>query len=175
MSDNSIVPKVNKLLTAVVIISLIGLFLTAYLTYMHYVAEARSFCTVDETFNCDIVNSSEWASVDLGFVVIPTALLGFGTYLLFLVLSFGVIKDWKFQKIHKVLRRGNIITLMRWICIIGFLISLYLTYVEAFVLKAYCFLCLTHQVLILAILVIFIVIKGMVDKQKNEGKICEFC
>lgn len=174
-NEKSIIPLVNKLLTAIAVLSALALPVTGYLIYMHYAPEATDFCTVNETINCDIVNKSQWSYVDLGFTQIPVAIPGFLTYVILLAGSAGLIMNWNFRGIHKVLRPGVILTALRCLAVFGTLFSLYLTYIEAFVLHAWCMFCVAHQILIFAIMVLFFVIKIRTDGQKKGGKLCEFC
>ncbi len=175
MTEKSIVPIVNKLLAAAAVLAFLALPVTGYLTYMHYAPEASDFCTINETINCDIVNKSQWSYLDLGFAEIPVAIMGFMTYLVLFIVPIGLIANWPFQKIHKIFRRGVVIMLLRWLAVVGTLFSLYLTYIEAFVLHAWCVFCVAQQILILAIAVLFFVIKSNTENQKKDGKLCEFC
>ena len=175
MAKGSIIPKMNKLLIAVTIISFIAMLFTAYLTYLHYVPGAAGFCEIGEGLSCDVVNQSPWSTIDLGFVEIPVSILGFLTYLIFFVMTIGCVRNWKFQKFHKWCRQGNILKLLTWLSVVGFIFSLYLTYIEAFVLKTWCILCVTQQILIFIIMILFFVMRGIVKGQKKEGDMCEFC
>lgn len=166
---------VNKLLLGVVGLSILGMFTTAYLVYIHYQPEAGSFCTINETINCDIVNKSEWSYFDLGFIEIPVSILGFLTYLIIGGGALMVVKKVKFQKIHSFLREGNVLRLLRYFAIFAFVFSLYLTYIEAFVLEAWCLLCVTHQFVIAIIAGLFYYMNSIIKNNKKSGKVCEFC
>ena len=170
-----IAPKVNKLLTAVAVLSFIALFVTAYLVYLHFEPAASEFCELGEGFSCDIVNKSPWSVLTIGSIEIPVAILGFVTYVILFLGSLGVLKKWKFQKIHSWLRSGNVIKLLSWLSYVGLLFSLYLTYIEAFKLKTYCIFCLAQQSIILVIAILFLVINSAIQKSKKESKVCEFC
>lgn len=58
--------------------SLMGAGVSSYLTVSHYAAQsgAASVCNINETFNCDVVNTSQYS--ELGGI--PIALLGLGFY-----------------------------------------------------------------------------------------------
>lgn len=175
MTDKSISPKINKLLFGVAVLAFLAMPVTGYLIYMHYAPEAAEFCTISDTLNCDIVNKSQWSYLDVGFTEIPVAIMGFATYLIFFVVSLGLIAKWPFQRIHKVFRPGIVIMLLRWLSVVGMIFSLYLTYIEAFVLLTWCVFCIAQQILILGIMVLFFVIKYFTDDQKKDGVMCEFC
>lgn len=108
---------------------------TAYLTYLHYKPSASSVCNFGEQFNCDIVNKSTYAEL----FGVPVALLGLATYVLLLIFSLrGLKKDQS--------------TFIPWVFAFvggGVLFTLYLTGVEAFILRAWCLFCLIQQILIL--------------------------
>lgn len=54
------------------VLTLLGLALSAYLTYEHFTASATLACPLGETFNCAKVTQSQWAYL----FGIPVALLG---------------------------------------------------------------------------------------------------
>ncbi len=146
----------NKQLWIVVISALLALPVTGYLIYMHYAPEASDFCEINDTLNCDIVNKSQWSYIDLGFVDVPVAIMGFVTYLIFFVVGIGLLRSWKFENVWKGLNRNVVIMLLRWLAVVGFLFSLYLTYIEAFVLQAWCVFCIAQQILIFIIMVMML-------------------
>lgn len=170
-----ITPKVHKVLTIIAALSFIAMGVTAYLTYLHFEPTASDFCNFSDQWNCDIVNKSEWSVINLGFVEIPVAIMGFGTYLFLFLGSLGVVKKWRFQKIHSWFRPGHVINVMRYFTYIGVVFTLYLTYIETFKLQTYCIFCVIQQILILIIAVLFVTINVWVQKTKREGKVCEFC
>lgn len=122
-----------------------GMLVTAYLTYQHYADPGGAFCNVNQYVSCDIVNQSVYAEI----FGIPVAILGFLAYATILVMAIGAWKGWHPQSI---IRFGTFFTGL------GFLFSLYLTYIEFFVLRALCIFCLTQQIIILIIFIIFFAI-----------------
>lgn len=175
MTEDSIAPIIRKLLVAITVLALLALIDSAYLTYSHYAPEAAEFCTINNKFDCQTVNSSIWSRIDLGFVKIPVAALAVGFYGFLAVVSFGLIKKWRFQKIHKILRDGIVLKILHYFTILGVIFSSYLTYIEAFKLETFCLLCLLQTLLILCIMILFFVIGSYVNAQKEEGIKCEFC
>ncbi|MBI2485154.1 vitamin K epoxide reductase family protein [Candidatus Uhrbacteria bacterium] len=125
----------RRLLSVIIAVALIGLGISVY-SYLHnqYVVTG-TFCNLNETVNCDLVNRSAYAK----FFGIPVAGLGFIGYLFLLA---GALVKW----------RAPADRFASWFLIAtsaaGFLFSLYLTGVEAFVLRAWCVLCITSQILI---------------------------
>lgn len=147
--------KARKLLTAVVVFSILAIGVTAYLTYLHFEPTASEFCNLSEKFNCDIVNKSIWSRIDLGFVEVPVSILGLLYYVTVLIVTIGLLKKWKFEKILKWLEPKNVIRILLLMTFLGVIFSLYLTYIEAFKLETYCIFCLSQQVIILILLGLF--------------------
>lgn len=175
MTEDSIAPKIRKLLIAIAVLAFLALLDSAYLTYAHYAPEAAEFCTINNKFDCQTVNTSIWSIIDLGTIEIPIAAMAVGFYGFLMIVSFGLARKWKFQKIHKMLRDGIVIKILHYLTILGVIFSLYLTYIEAFKLYTFCLLCLLQMLLILAIMILFFVIGSVVKSQKKEGVKCEFC
>lgn len=123
----------------ITIASLLGILVTAYLLYQHFKPAGSTFCNVSEFVSCDVVNKSKYAEI-LG---IPFALIGFMAYsMLFIATRFE-------EKIHS----HNLVPHLALFAGTGVAISLYLTYVEFFILYAICILCLTQQILIIIIFI----------------------
>lgn len=165
-------PKVNKLLTAVGVLSLIAMGITGYLTYLKFAPTDSSFCVLGG--DCDIVNASQWSYFP--FTEIPVSILGLGTYLLFFVFSIVLIKKMvNWRKIHSKLNELLVLNALRYLSIIGVLFSLWLTYVEAFILQAWCEYCVTQQIIIILIMLLFFKINSVIKADTKEKKVCEFC
>lgn len=167
--------KIHGLLKWVAGLSVIGMADAAYLTYLHFEPDASDFCNFSEKWNCDIVNKSIYSTLNIGPVEIPVAILGFCAFLLIGVVSLGVVKKFRFQKIQKSLRDGVVLKLLRYFSIIAFLFSLYLTYVEAFKLMTFCLFCVISQTTILLIMLLFFRMNHIIKNNKKDAKACEFC
>lgn len=128
----------KKYITLLRALSFLGMLVTAYLTYQHFAYPGGKFCNVNDYVSCDIVNKSIYAEI----FGVPVAILGLIAYTFFFLLSFrltpGLFKYGAFAA-------G-----------LGLLFSLYLTLVEFFVLNAVCIFCVTQQILILFIFLIFL-------------------
>lgn len=129
------------------ILSFFGLFVTAYLTYQHFSAPNTSFCNVSAIINCDVVNKSTYSEL----FGIPVAILGFFTYALLFLGSFGLLRGWNWHHLSTKLSAHLVLSALKFIAAIGLAFSFYLTIVEFFVLQAVCIFCLTQQFLILGI------------------------
>jgi len=122
----------------IIVLSFLGVLLSGYSLYAHYSPYPSTICNFSETFSCDAVNKSEYAEL----AGIPVALVGLGGYALLALLALGVLKGKTFHKD------------LCWFSLVGFLFSLYLTYLEAFVIHTWCPLCLLSQAVIFGILVL---------------------
>ncbi|PYX61173.1 MAG: hypothetical protein DMG76_00095 [Acidobacteria bacterium] len=125
----------RSLLVGIAILSLAGMIVSSISLERHYAKSATAYCEFGEKFNCDIVNRSEYSSV----AGIPVSLIGVAGYGLLLTLS--------------TLCRSRPETPTRLLMAAagGLVFALYLTYIEAYVLTAWCILCLTSLALIASI------------------------
>jgi len=105
----------------------VGVLVSGLALEQHYRRDSSSFCNINATFNCDVVNRSAYASI----AGIPVALIGLFAYLLMMGLAI-------FQK-----KKAETPALLLLLSSAGLVFSVYLTYVEAEVLRAWCLLCLT--------------------------------
>jgi uncharacterized membrane protein len=115
----------NKLLIAMMIVALAGLADASYLTVKHYTGSAIG-CTIFH--GCDQVTTSKYSVV----AGVPVALFGALYYLVMLILLTAGLTTGQQTTIKWV-------ALLTWA---GLLASLYLLYLQAFVLHAYCIYCL---------------------------------
>ena len=118
---------------AKLVLTIIGVFITGYI----FISEAfntDTICPRNATFNCDLVQHSIYSKIG----PIPIIYLGFGAYLVILAILL-------FQKRVPLLQqRGKMIVFA--LTLFGFLFSAYLTYIEAFVLQAWCIWCLSSAI-----------------------------
>lgn len=124
----------RRLMVVVAVIALAGVAVSSFSLYHHFNRSKTSFCDIGESFNCDLVNRSVYSTV-LG---VPAALIGILGYLLILGLATVYREKAETPAILVIVSAGGL----------GF--ALYLTYLEAYVLRAWCILCLTSLALIFA-------------------------
>lgn len=105
-----------------------GIVAALYGLKQHFAEVGTSACNVSQTFNCDIVNKGEYSEI-MGF---PVAGIGLVGYLMILVVAFFYRKE----------RDPMVGKLLIAFTAGGVLFSLYLTYLEAFVILAWCLICL---------------------------------
>jgi vitamin-K-epoxide reductase (warfarin-sensitive) len=142
--------RLQKYSWAILVLALLGVALSAVSLRSHYGSEETSYCSFDETFNCDLVNRSIYSSI----ADVPVALIG--------LLGYGMIAALS----RFAPRSRRISALLVASALVGLGFALYLTYIEARVLGVWCILCISSQLIILAITVLsFVVFFGAVRNQ----------
>lgn len=128
----------RRLNTTIAVLALAGILVSSFSLYHHFSKSKTSFCDVGQSFNCDLVNRSQYSI----FHGIPVALLGILGYLL--ILSLATVYREKAESPF----------ILAGVTVAGLGFALYLTYIEAFVLYTWCLLCLSSLVLIAVITVL---------------------
>ncbi|MBI2595521.1 hypothetical protein HYW46_02170 [Candidatus Daviesbacteria bacterium] len=118
----------------IVILSLIGVGIMSYLTYIHY-TNTRSFCDLSETVSCDVVTTSIYSEI----FGVPISIMGLGYFLTVLLIIL-------LSKSKKVFQ------LIFFLTILMLIPSLYFSILEIFVIKAVCILCEASKTLMILIL-----------------------
>lgn len=132
-------PRVaRRILLGIAVLAFGGVLVSSVSLYHHYSTSATSYCDIGENFNCDIVNRSTYSQL----AGIPVALIGIIGYLAVLT---GATLYCNQTETPAVLAMGSLA---------GLAFALYLTYVEGFVLAAWCVLCLSSLALISGIAVL---------------------
>ena len=127
-----------RLCLLIAILSAGGVIVSSVSLYHHYSRSPTSYCDFGETFNCDIVNRSTYSTIS----GVPVALIGVMGYVGLLLLSTFYRDN---RDTPKILMAASLA---------GFIFALYLTYIEKFVLAAWCILCLSSLALIFCITVL---------------------
>jgi uncharacterized membrane protein len=125
----------NKQRWIIGVLSLIGLGIMVYLTYIHF-ANAQSFCDISESISCDVVTTGIYSEI----FGLPVSILGLGFFALVLALMI-------FNKKENVFQTVFLLTLF------VLLPSLYLTSLELLVIKSWCILCETSKVIMILVLI----------------------
>ena len=126
------------LFVAVAVLSLVGVVDSAIALQRHYAKSDTAYCDFSQRFSCDIVNRSQYSTV-LGIPVAGIGVAGYGV--LFLLSTF-----WR--------SRPETPNRLLGAAIIGLVFALYLTYIEAYALTAWCILCLISLFLIFLITIL---------------------
>ena len=126
------------MLLAIAILAGIGIAVSSVSLNHHYRKSKTSYCDFGESFNCDLVNRSEYSTI-AGMPVALIGMLGYGA-----LLTFATVYRRKAET-PAILCAGALGGL-------GF--ALYLTYVEKFILGTWCILCLSSLAMIASISVL---------------------
>lgn len=137
-------------MNSIAVIALAGIAVSSISLYHHFGTSKTSFCDFGGSFNCDLVNRSQYSTV-LGM---PVAFIGICGYLLILALATFYRNK---QETPLALTLASSI---------GLAFSLYLTYVEKFVLDTWCILCLSS----LALIVIETVLSAVVAVTARKNR-----
>jgi uncharacterized membrane protein len=122
------------------LVALAGMFVALYLTLYKLGYIGTLACAVG---SCETVQTSKWATF-LGF---PVGAWGVGYYIAVLVISLvGLSPSWA--------ERRGLSQLLVGMTAVGTVFSLWLTYLELFVIDAICMYCVISAILATALLVI---------------------
>ena len=105
-----------------------GLLVSLYALKQHSAPAGGGACNVNETFNCDLVNRGPYGEI-FGFPVAAIGVIGY-VMMGIVAIHFSKTKD-------PVIGKGLLVMLAG-----GLAFSAYLTYLEAFVIHAWCLICL---------------------------------
>jgi uncharacterized membrane protein len=111
------------------VLTLIGLGLSIYLTYTHFTDSAPAGCPVNATINCTKVTTSPESEV---FGIFPVAVLGLAFY----VFMLAVNSPWSWRPQLPLIRLARLAGVLT-----GIVFVLYLLYVELFKVDAICEYC----------------------------------
>ena len=127
-----------RLMRIIAVLAVLGVAVSSVSLYHHFATSKTSFCDIGESFNCDLVNRSEYSAL----AGVPVALIGIVGYLAIVALA----------TIYRTKAETPVILLIA--AIAGLAFALRLTYIEARVLYAWCILCLSSLATIVAITVL---------------------
>jgi len=132
----------RRILRLIAMLAAGGALVSSVSLYHHYGTSQTSYCSFGESFNCDIVNRSTYSVIS----GVPVALIGIIGYLGLLTLA-------TFYR-----SRAETPAMLAIASLTGLGFALYLTYVEGFVLAAWCVLCLSSLALVSCISVLSLVL-----------------
>lgn len=135
--------RVKTLPVFAAVIACLGLIDSAYL-WLIKITNNKALC-IPGIGDCWSVNNSKYSE----FYGIPISVFGVATYIVILILILAEKKSGA--------QRHNLILAQFGITLIGFTFSLYLTYIQYGVLKAFCPFCLLSAVCMTALFIITII------------------
>ena len=133
----------RRLMNLVALLALGGIVVSSVSLQHHYATSKTAYCDIGQTFNCDIVNRSEYSSI----ARIPVALIGMLGYAALAGLAIAYRE------------RRETPAMLFGASAAGLAFALYLTYIEARVLGVWCILCLSSLGLIAGITILAAVVK----------------
>lgn len=119
---------------AIALLSLAGVLLASYLTMYNLGFLGEIQCTIG---GCEKVQTSKWAT----FLGMPVAAWGLGAYVTLFVISLLGIQP-------RLMRARWVALALFGISAVGVIFSAWLTYLEAFVIHAWCQWCVISAILI---------------------------
>lgn len=123
-----------------IFLAILGVLISLYLTWLHFNPSEKAFCNINDKFDCNTVNTSAYS-----VLLIPVASIGLLGYLGFILLGIAILKRWKITQKHlHIIGIG--------MAAIGFAFSLYLAYVQKYILGKWCVMCIASFVVITLIL-----------------------
>ena len=122
----------QRLMSVVAILAVCGIAVSSVSLQHHYATSKTAYCDIGETFNCDIVNRSEYSSV----FGVPVALIG--------MLGYAVLAG--LATVYR--ERSQTPAIVFGAAVAGLAFAMCLTYIEARVLGVWCILCLSSLALI---------------------------
>jgi vitamin-K-epoxide reductase (warfarin-sensitive) len=131
-------PAARRLFLAIAILAVLGIAVSSVSLDHHFRKSKTTYCDFGQFFNCDIVNRSEYSTV----AGVPVALVG--------ILGYAVLLA--FATFYREKAETPGILVVGSVGGLGF--ALYLTYIEKYVLFAWCILCLSSLVVIFSITVL---------------------
>lgn len=142
---------------ACVALSAVGLVLSFYSMAHKTGFTSGALCDINSTFSCDVVNRGPFSEI----VGIPVALLGLIAYAFF-----GATALLKLRHPHD--RTLSLFLLLSTGA--AFLFSLYLSSIEAFVLRTWCVICLGSQATVTAL---FVLASVQLWKERHAPKLVQ--
>ena len=122
----------GRLMSMVAILAVCGIAVSSVSLQHHYATSKTAYCDIGETFDCDVVNRSEYSSI----LNIPVALIG--------MLGYGALAG--LATVYR--ERRETPAMLFGAAATGLAFALYLTYIEGHVLGVWCILCLSSLALI---------------------------
>jgi len=122
----------HRILLAIALLSVLGITLSGVSLDHHFRTTKTTYCDFGQSFNCDLVNRSEYSTV----AGIPVALIGVFGYATLLLFATAYRSKAETPAILAIAASA------------GLCFALYLTYIEKYVLFAWCILCLSSLAVI---------------------------
>jgi len=145
----------------IIVLSLLGALVSAYLTVTHYSSEPDPFCEALGG-GCDVVSKGPWSEVD-GILMeqfsiyidfpLPVSVIGLLGFIFTIAVCILLLKKKEFKAGRYRIDKGFMLKSLFWLNLLGWIFALYLTYIEFIVLDTFCIYCDISKALFTAVLV----------------------
>lgn len=136
----------KKISGAIFILALAGVGISVFLYLQHIGAYSTEICEINATFDCRTVDQSPYSEI-YGVPISLLGIIGYGLLLLGALLKFFDRQGDRGLDLFLAAAATG-----------GLAFSLYLTGVEAFILRAWCVFCLSQQVIMLVIFILAVLL-----------------
>jgi uncharacterized membrane protein len=143
----------KKSRVVILILSFLGMTVSLYLAYLYFSESESLFCLVGS--GCDTVKQSPYSQI-LGIPVSLLGVIGYSLIFIFSLFSISYRARW---------------ILLYFLSLAGVTFSLYLSYIELFVIKAVCAYCLSSTVIIVLILIMLLITKPKLSPNVSLAKL----
>lgn len=136
----------KRLSQLTIALTVIGLLVSIYMT-IYAITSNDNMCIGSQ--DCSVVNASRYSKVNIAGVSIPVAVIGvvgYATILAVLLLE---------KRISFLEENGSMV--LFGLSVIGFLFTLYLVYLEIFIIRAFCPFCITSQIAMTLIFILTVI------------------
>lgn len=155
----------NRLLILLLLFSMLGLLDSTYLTYIHYNISGNNFCALAGNFECNVVSQSTYSEITgilslFGIrliIPLPVSVMGIIYFLIMFVIIISIHLKKPIFNIRISKKELKQYAFILSLC--GMAFGLFLIYVQAFVLKAWCLFCLILDLILFSMLIIISVIR----------------
>jgi len=132
----------KTLIKTVIVLAILGLINSGYLSIL-YITENSTVCDINATFSCSSVRMSEYSPL-LG---IPVPIIGFIGNLILLFGAVIMMNNNRTEIFKKYINAKNMLI----ISLAGLSYSLFLTYAEFAIIKAWCLFCIISQIIMIVL------------------------
>src|SRR3989338_9061549 len=157
-------------LKLIAIFSALAILVSVYLAYQHFSTEPSKWCNIGASFSCDIVNKSEFSTVDGVFNLFLKIIFDRDFYwylpilnaiisVLIFLFIFGASIKLLYSNKYLFMKSSTVIKIIQYLMILSIIYAAFLIYIEAEVLQSWCIFCLLLDLIILIITYIIFAIK----------------
>ena len=136
----------KRLSQLAIALTIIGLLVSIYMT-IYAITSNANMCIGSQ--DCSVVNASRYSKVNIAGFNVPVAVIGVIGYASILAVLFFE------NRLGFLQQNGSLVFF--GLSLVGFLFTLYLVYLEIFLIRAYCPFCITSQVAMTLIFILSVI------------------